>query len=171
MMEVRNLTGSQVPRGFFRLARKLFLLLKLPPGVEVSVVLAEPPLMKQLNRKYRGKEGFTNVLSFGASHAERKEIIRVKRGLLGEIFLCPRLVPGYRRQTSDFVEAARTERAEALIHSTKLRVNLERMYVERLTHLLLHAILHLQGYTHALAKDARVMEKREKVILKKLLKS
>lgn len=54
-----NLTKKRIPTADFKRIYK-----KLLSGWELSVVFAGPALMKNLNKKYRGKNKIVNVLSF-----------------------------------------------------------------------------------------------------------
>lgn len=54
-----NLTKRRIPTADFESIYK-----KILSGWELSVVFAGPVLMKNLNKKYRGKNKFANVLSF-----------------------------------------------------------------------------------------------------------
>ena len=89
---------------------------------------------RALNRRYRGRDYATNVLTFvyddGAS-------------LGGDIVLC---VPVVRRE-------ARAQRKGLAAH---------------FAHLVIHGMLHLQGYDHAHDDDAGRMEAREVALLRHL---
>ena len=89
---------------------------------------------RALNRRYRGRDYATNVLTFvyddGAS-------------LGGDIVLC---VPVVRRE-------ARAQRKALAAH---------------FAHLVIHGMLHLQGYDHARNDDAGRMEAREVALLRVL---
>ena len=60
MIEFKNLTGKKIGEGVYKsLYKKIF-----KNGWTVSVVWAEPRLMRSLNAKFRGQNKPTNVLSF-----------------------------------------------------------------------------------------------------------
>lgn len=60
MMEFKNLTRKKIYRKVFRsLYKKIF-----NKKFELSVVFATPLFMMALNKKYRGKKGPADVLSF-----------------------------------------------------------------------------------------------------------
>jgi rRNA maturation RNase YbeY len=86
--------------------------------------------MAELNFKYRGKEGPTNVLSFAQSEGEHKS---PQPGLLGDVVICGD------RAIDD---------AEALNYTTD----------EMVLYLLIHGILHLIGYEHQEPTEATTME-------------
>ncbi len=110
------------------------------PVAELSVLLADDTFVQSLNRKFRGKDKPTNVLSFpnaptpaGALYAEPSS--------LGDIAL-----------------AYETVKAEAKTQ--------HKSFDDHLAHLVVHGVLHLLGYDHINDKDAEKMEKRERELLK-----
>ncbi|MGE0746964.1 MAG: rRNA maturation RNase YbeY [Rhodospirillales bacterium] len=114
----------------------------LPP-VEISVVLADDAFVAGLNEGYRGKAGPTNVLSFPALDlAPRTAIPRGPAGTtaLGDVVLA--------------FETTRREAAES-----------GRPVADHLAHLVVHGVLHLLGYDHETAAQARRMEALEVSVL------
>jgi probable rRNA maturation factor len=107
---------------------------------EVSVVLADDPFVRRLNRDHRGKDKATNVLSFPLGDASAPKGARV---LLGDIVLAYRTI---RRE-------ARVERKRLASHTA---------------HMLVHGTLHLLGFDHERDRAARIMERHEVRILKRL---
>jgi len=95
----------------------------------------------RLNRDFRGKDYATNVLTFtyGGVDAPGGESER----LSGDIVLCTPVVS-----------------AEAREHGKPLEAHF--------AHLVVHGVLHLQGYDHERNDEARTMETRETEILAKL---
>ena len=106
---------------------------------EVSVVLADDHFVHVLNREYRGKDQPTNVLSFENKMKPPK---------------------GQPWMAGDIVVAYQTVVREAKAQGKAVS--------EHLAHLLIHGTLHLQGYDHLTAKQAKPMEKLEIQIMKKL---
>ncbi len=102
---------------------------------------------RELNRLYRGRDYPTNVLSFGyeAPGAQPRRSKRPSRAapLQGDIVICPTVVA-----------------REAQAQGKPLRAHH--------AHLVIHGVLHLQGYDHENAADARMMEAREQAILNAL---
>jgi probable rRNA maturation factor len=86
-----------------------------------------------LNRKFRGKDKPTNVLSFPYDEA----------GTLGDIVLC---APVVNREAKEQGKTAAAHWA----------------------HMIVHGVLHLRGFDHIRAADAKVMEARERAILARL---
>jgi len=91
---------------------------------------------RRLNREYRGKDKPTNVLSFPASPAERE-----LAGSLGDLAICAAVVAAEAREQG---KAPRAHWA----------------------HMVVHGVLHLHGYDHQSARDARRMEGLEVEILR-----
>jgi probable rRNA maturation factor len=107
-------------------------------GVELVVRIVDEAEMTALNRRYRGKSGPTNVLSFPADLPPG-----VDSGLLGDVVICAPVV------------------AEEAIHQGKPPE-------AHWAHLVTHGILHLQGYEHHHDREARVMEALERRLLEGL---
>jgi probable rRNA maturation factor len=89
---------------------------------------------RALNRRFRGKDLPTNVLSFTLGGAPRLE---------GDLALCAPVI----------AREARAQRKSGAAHYA---------------HLVVHGMLHLQGYDHATERLARRMERRETRIVTSL---
>ena len=89
---------------------------------------------RALNRRYRGRDYATNVLTF---------VYDDDVSLAGDIVLCAPVV----------LREARAERKTPAAHYA---------------HLVIHGMLHLQGYDHERNDDAARMEARETALLRKL---
>lgn len=100
---------------------------------EVSITLIDDKQIHVLNKKYRGIDKPTNVLSF-----ELGDDV-----LLGDIFIS--------------IDTVKREADQA-------EISVE----EHTAHMIVHGMLHLQGYDHIKDKDAKEMEDKEIKILKKL---
>ena len=102
---------------------------------EVSVLLTGDRAMRTLNRRYRGKDRTTDVLSFPLRGGT---FSRVQRRLLGDIVIC-------------LPVAARQARAAG------------ETLLDEIDRLLVHGFLHLLGYDHEQSgREARRMEERER---------
>ena len=109
---------------------------------ELSVLLADNDFIQTLNRKYRGKDKPTNVLSF----PQVDLLVTDEEGLMGEVAL------------GDIVLAFETVGTEANAQ--------EKTFDDHLAHLVVHGVLHLLGYDHENDADAEEMEALEIEILR-----
>lgn len=105
---------------------------------EVSLLLADDDVVRQLNAEYRGKDYATNVLSFPA---DIDAIDGIRH--LGDIIICPAVV-----------EREAAEQNKPL--------------TAHWAHLVLHGMLHLQGYDHIDKQEAERMETLEIKLLAQL---
>lgn len=107
-------------------------------GAELSIRIVDEAEITALNKQYRGKDGPTNVLSF-----PYEAMPGVESGLLGDVVICAPVV---------FEEAiAQDKQPDA-----------------HWAHMVVHGILHLQGYDHHHDAEAARMEKREVGVLAEL---
>jgi len=110
-------------------------------GREMALSTVGATRMRTLNRRYRGKDKPTNVLSFPAP------LHPVAGGAgarpLGDVVICPAVL---RREAREQGKAQRAHWA----------------------HLVVHGTLHLAGYDHEIDSDARRMERREIAVLRAL---
>jgi probable rRNA maturation factor len=109
-------------------------------GRELGVCMVGAPESRRLNARFRGLDAPTNVLSFSAV-----ALPHAPGGAraLGELVICPRVL-----------------RAEARAQDKSLKAHW--------AHLVVHGTLHLLGYDHERAADARRMERREIAVLRRL---
>ena len=107
-------------------------------SVRLGVRVVDAPEGADLNRRYRGRSGPTNVLSFPYEENDPG-----KTQFLGDIVLCAPVV------VAEAAAAGRPENAHW-------------------AHLLIHGILHLRGFDHHTDQDARIMEERETQVLQGL---
>ena len=98
---------------------------------------------RRLNAAFRGKDYATNVLTFVYDAVVNGRQRDGREALAGDIVLC---VPVMRRE-------ARAGRRPLRAHCA---------------HLVVHGMLHLQGYDHEAAADAEAMERRERDLLARL---
>ncbi|MCZ6565570.1 MAG: rRNA maturation RNase YbeY [Gammaproteobacteria bacterium] len=94
--------------------------------------------VRELNKRYRNIDKPTNVLSFGADIPEELGL-----NILGDVVICASVV---------FQEA----------------VDQEKKLTSHWAHLLVHGILHLQGFGHENDSQAEIMEALEINILEQL---
>jgi probable rRNA maturation factor len=107
-------------------------------AAELSIAIVSAEEMAELNSRYRGVEGATDVLSFGCDDpcpAESDEPIT-----LGDVIIAPEVAEKQAGELGTTVES---------------ELNL----------LLVHGILHLLGYEHGTDDEAEAMQGREKELL------
>jgi probable rRNA maturation factor len=122
--------GAPTPAQVRRWARSA---LKRPGEITVRIVGSAEG--RRLNRRYRGEDHATNVLSFPYA---------LSRGLVqGDVVLCAPVIAREARAQGKTLEA-------------------------HFAHMVVHAILHLQGHDHARRRDAERMEALEKKLLTNL---
>ena len=116
---------------------------RIPRGdAELTVVLADDAVVRDLNRTWRGKDRPTNVLSFPLAEES------VTSG------------PGFPIFLGDVVLALETVAAEARVQGKPLP--------DHVAHLVVHGVLHLLGHTHDDDDDASAMEAIETAVLSTL---
>lgn len=107
-------------------------------GAEVAIRIVDEAESAELNRTYRHKSGPTNVLSFPFEVPEG-----VPNELLGDLVICAAVVEREAEEQGKSPEA-------------------------HWAHMVVHGMLHLQGYDHIEDSEAEAMEAEEIVILAKL---
>ena len=109
------------------------------PDSELSILIVDDPQIEVLNKKYLNRNGPTNVIAFPMRTGQ---FSKINPQLLGDVVIS--------------VETAAKEGKSA-----------GNSMEERLTHLLVHGILHLLGYDHEKTdQEAHKMEKKSNEILK-----
>lgn len=106
--------------------------------VQVSIRVVDSGESQGLNMQYRNKNRPTNVLSFPL-HVPVDNITE----LLGDLVIC-----------APVVQQEAEEQGKTVL--------------EHWAHMVIHGMLHLQGYDHDIEKDAKIMEELEKKALHKL---
>ncbi|EKD73476.1 MAG: hypothetical protein ACD_45C00306G0001 [uncultured bacterium] len=109
-----------------------------PAEITLRIVSLEEITM--LNTQYRHKQGPTNVLSFPYDGPPE---LQLKRRLLGDIVICPAILE-----------------EEAVAQQKPLPAHW--------AHMVIHGVLHLQGYDHQNDKEASAMEALETNIMHQL---
>lgn len=123
---------------FERLAAFVLVREEVAVEAELSIAVIGIEEMAELNLRYRGIEGPTDVLSFGCDDpclVDSDEPVT-----LGDVVIAPEVAE---RQAAEYG------------HTVEEELNL----------LLVHGILHLLGYTHDEDEDAEAMQARERRIL------
>lgn len=108
------------------------------PDRELTIRIVDEDESTMLNKRWRNKNGPTNVLSFPFDGDQR-----LAPGLLGDIIIC---APVVRREAEEQQKTLEAHWAHMVIHGT----------------------LHLQGYDHMDDKQAEEMESLETRLLQSL---
>ena len=103
-----------------------------------SMLITDIDEMQQLNKRYRNKDKPTNVLSFPMQLPVEDDVF-----LLGDIALCAPVIKQ---------EASQQSKSE----------------ISHWAHMVVHGMLHLQGYDHINNDEAEEMERLEIKILNQL---
>ncbi|MFN0299382.1 MAG: rRNA maturation RNase YbeY [Burkholderiales bacterium] len=114
-------------------------------GFVVTIRFVDAIEARALNRRYRGKDYPTNVLTFSYDGAPAGKVQSAERAAAGA------------RQAGDIVLCSPVIAKEARAQGKRLRAHY--------AHLIVHGLLHLQGYDHEREQDANRMESREREIL------
>ena len=110
-----------------------------PDAIELSIAVVALDEMAELNLRFRGKEGPTDVLSFGCDDP------------------CAVVGPDEPVTLGDVVIAPEVAESQAVEYGHTVE--------EELNLLLVHGVLHLLGYDHDSDEDAAAMQARERVLL------
>jgi len=129
----------KIREGMIRLlVRDILVSEKADSGVDV--ILIDDKFMKELNKKFTGRNGTTDVLSFGMREGEGDA---TEYPSLGDVYVS---LDQAKRQADDY------------------GIDFE----EEVARLVAHGLLHLLGYDHADKSAANAMKKTEEMYLKKL---
>ena len=123
--------------------------------VEIVVMGCDDARIAALNDHFRGKAKPTNVLSWPVNDPEPRD-----PGAR------PALPSGHGRHAGDMIELG-----DIAISFDTCKAEAEaqgKPFADHVTHLLVHAILHLAGYDHEADADAETMEDAERSILASL---
>ena len=110
---------------------------------EVSITLTDDKNIHELNKKFRGIDRPTDVLSFALRESDEPKILNAEIETLGDIIIS--------------VERAKLQ-AEEYGHS----------FLREMIFLEVHGLLHLLGYDHIEENDRLEMEAEQKFIMEKL---
>jgi probable rRNA maturation factor len=137
-IEISNESGHPVNEtALLEVARYALDEMGVNPMAELSMLLVEEPYMAELNHRWMGKQGPTDVLAFpmdelDADRGPGVDPAESEPALLGDIVLCPPV-------------AARQAGAAGHAEADELHL------------LTVHGVLHLLGYDHAEPEEERVM--------------
>jgi probable rRNA maturation factor len=136
-IEIANESGAEVDTdAILAVARHALDEMGVNPLAELSVLLVDSDYMAELNHRWMGADGPTDVLAFpmdeGSVDHGPSEGPAGEPALLGDIVLCPEVA---------------AKQAAGVGHST----------ADELHMLTVHGVLHLLGYDHAEPEEEREM--------------
>jgi len=136
-IEIANESGAEVDTdAILAVARHALDEMGVNPLAELSVLLVDSDYMAELNHRWMGADGPTDVLAFpmdeGSVDHGPSEGPAGEPALLGDIVLCPEVA---------------AKQAAGVGHSTADELHL----------LTVHGVLHLLGYDHAEPEEEREM--------------
>ncbi|MCK5490941.1 MAG: rRNA maturation RNase YbeY [Candidatus Pacebacteria bacterium] len=143
ILQIKNFTKQKINKKYLdKIAEETLKVAKVKIPVEISLVITGEKRIKSLNKKYRGINKVTDVLSFGNEDLNDtiKFIIPPEDILqFGQIFIC---YPKIEKQ------------AKQKKHSCKKEFSI----------LLIHGILHLIGYDHKESYENSEMKELEVMV-------
>lgn len=146
----RNMKTSFSREWFHNIISSVLRIEKVKDDTEVSLFLTDDAHVRRLNKRYRGINSTTDVLSFSASDT-----------MAGDPpFTWP---VEYIRQLGEIIISY----PQAMKQSMELGNDIG----DELQFLIVHGMLHLLGYDHEQAEDERRMKRREKAIIIQLKKT
>jgi len=144
MIEINNLTKSLVDKKFLEKIAESILKKEKKFNKDLSIALVGSEIMRKLNKKYRGKNLATDVLSF-------------QYGDSGEVVICP---PQVKKNAKRFTLLETTGAGEK--DKKKSPAGFNSTFKKELARVLIHGILHLLGFNHEKnEKEADKMKKKE----------
>jgi len=148
MIEVNNLTTISLDEEFLKKIAQKVLEEEGKKEADLSIALLGPGRMREINKRYRGKNRATDVLAFPETKILKEKLkvgpLKKIQGL-GEIVICLR---------------------EVKKNAKRFGSNFEK----ELTRALIHGILHLLGYDHEKSeKEAKKMETKQQYYLSKII--
>lgn len=107
------------------------------------ISFVDPFRMKRISQQYRGKNKFSDVLTFRTSDLQKENLINAENELLGDTFICLPIIKRFcmKRRTS---------------------------FTGRLNKLLAHSFCHMLGYDHSTQHEFIEMNRVEKLLLSSL---
>jgi len=142
MIEINNLTSVSVNKSFFKKVARKVLKDEKKKNLDLSIAFVSGDKIKELNKKYRGRNKPTDILSFNKLEFIDKKLKTQK--FLGEIIICPK---------------------EVKKNAAKFKMS----FKEEMVNCMVHGILHLLGYEHEeFLKEAELMEKKQRYYFLKI---
>lgn len=168
MIEINNLTTDNIDEEFLKKCAQTVLDEEKKKDADLSIALVGQGRMKQVNKKYRGKNRVTDVLSFPESKVllEKFKVGSCQKVQgLGEIIICLREVKkNAKRYTPLEITEAEKEREKG-----KSLTGYKSSFDKELVKVLIHGVLHLLGYDHEKdITEAKKMEEKQRHYLSQI---
>ena len=106
--------------------------------LDLEISFCSESQIREVNKKFRGKDSVTNVLSF-----PDKELKILSKQCVGELLICQNILD-------------------------KESLDQEKRTFDHFIHLVIHSMLHIVGYGHENENDAILMESKEVEFLSKI---
>ncbi|MBX4258949.1 rRNA maturation RNase YbeY [Clostridium estertheticum] len=128
---------------------------KLSIDNEVSVIFIDNEEIREINKKYRGIDKITDVLSFPMLNYPENKVFK-------EVYI------NYKFDQSDLYDEKLVigDVALSLERSKQQSEEFGHSFIRECAYLTVHSILHLLGYDHMEEDQKNIMRKREEEILK-----
>jgi len=139
-IEILNESGAEVDvSDLAGLSRFVMDRMRVHPQAELCIKIVDEATIAELNQRWMGKEGATDVLAFPMDEL-RPGLVdeEPEEGVLGDLVLCPEVA---QRQAEEAAAQGQTGYATA----------------DEIELLTVHGILHLLGYDHAEPDEHREM--------------
>jgi|ETNmetMinimDraft_2_1059921.scaffolds.fasta_scaffold45971_2 probable rRNA maturation factor len=149
MISINNLTTVDIDENAIKQLVEKVLQGENKQEIELSIAFIGQGRMRKLNKKYRGKNRVTDVLSFSGQKIGKQKFVTPleKTEGLGEIVICLR-------------ELKKTSQREAT------------SFEKELFFCLIHGVLHLLGYDHEKDEESKQkMEKKQQTYLLQNIKT
>ena len=142
MLLIKNFTKQKLDKKHLnKITEKTLEVAKFKKPIEISLVIVGEKRIRSLNKRFRGTDRVTDVLSFGDEETGVGFVSPPNNVLyLGEIFIC---------------QTRAKKQAKEKKHSVK----------REMTILLIHGILHLLGYDHKGDYESSEMKILEEKVL------
>jgi probable rRNA maturation factor len=156
MLYIQNLTKARIDKKFLeKAAEKTLKIAGVKKKAEISLVIVSNKRIKELNKKYRGIDQATDVLSFSQMETPLKN---------------SKAKPELQNPKMEFIEPP-----DKILHLGEIFISYQKAKTQAIQHqqiiqkeitfLFIHGILHLLGYGHTGKNEAKEMQKLEEKIL------
>ena len=171
MLYIQNLTKARIDKKFLeKVAEKTLKIAGVKKKAEISLVIVSNRKIKELNKKYRGIDKITDVLSFGQPARNASLCSHNDAGGTETLLKNSRRKNKSRNPKTKFIEPPDKilRLGEIFISYQKAKIQAiqyQQTIKKEIAFLFIHGILHLLGYGHVREREAKKMRDSEKKIL------